>query len=283
MILFVKELIVFRLSFPCPWFCSNSPFEHYICDNIANPQSWNLYGYVNGNPVNFNDPGGHYISISSIKSMLAKLFGVAVDDVGISTSNDTTQAGGEGETSGNDVTDSGVSGEKSLTSVSGTTEQTICDPNNIIVNMTPDPTTEEPVLTLGNCGNELDINQNGIIENFEITNVVDYRGNWEELPEEQQATVVFANKTGESETAQVGIIYRLVAIYAIFTTNRMGCEERFYKAVEPEMLGKLTVWMPSKENPSQANPYRIFPWLGGETYNRPLAYGSLFIGPYQWP
>ncbi len=31
-----------------------------VIPNAFNPQSWNLYSYVNGDPVNFNDPSGHY-------------------------------------------------------------------------------------------------------------------------------------------------------------------------------------------------------------------------------
>ncbi len=31
-----------------------------IVPNAFDPQSWNLYTYVKGNPVNYNDPSGHY-------------------------------------------------------------------------------------------------------------------------------------------------------------------------------------------------------------------------------
>ena len=45
--------------------------------NAANPQGWNLYSYVNGNPVNFNDPGGHAASKSMSQAKLAPPGGCA--------------------------------------------------------------------------------------------------------------------------------------------------------------------------------------------------------------
>ena len=35
-----------------------------INGNMGDPQSWNLYSYVQENPVNFNDPTGHMYEYS---------------------------------------------------------------------------------------------------------------------------------------------------------------------------------------------------------------------------
>ncbi len=43
--------------------------------NAANPQSWNLYSYVNVNPVNFNDPGGHYCKAGNTSQVLFSQYG----------------------------------------------------------------------------------------------------------------------------------------------------------------------------------------------------------------
>ena len=56
-----------------------------IMGNLANPQSWNLYSYVHGNPVNYNDPTGHSRGGASHmwygNSMTASMWnGIGVED-----------------------------------------------------------------------------------------------------------------------------------------------------------------------------------------------------------
>ena len=41
-----------------------------IIGNLYNPQSWNLYSYVHNNPVNFNDPSGHYCKAAMTSQIL---------------------------------------------------------------------------------------------------------------------------------------------------------------------------------------------------------------------
>jgi RHS repeat-associated protein len=41
-----------------------------VIQNVYNPQSWNLYCYVHNNPVNFNDPLGHYCKVAMTSQIL---------------------------------------------------------------------------------------------------------------------------------------------------------------------------------------------------------------------